>query len=83
MTRIGAADWNWRLDPEQGGLLRAVADIGTHWLDLTGFVTGTRVASVFADLHTVHETRQVPIGPVETFAGDQDAVEREERRSCS
>ncbi len=73
-------DWNWRLDPEQGGLLRAVADIGTHWLDLTGFVTGTRVASVFADLHTVHETRQVPIGPVETFAGDQDDVEREERR---
>ncbi len=73
-------DWNWRLDPEQGGLLRAVADIGTHWLDLTGFVTGTRVASVFADLHTVHETRQVPIGPVETFAGDQDDIEREERR---
>ena len=27
-------DWNWRLDPEQGGELRAVADIGSHWLDL-------------------------------------------------
>jgi predicted dehydrogenase len=71
-------DWNWRLDPEQGGPLRAVADIGTHWLDLTGFVTGKRVAAVFADLHTVHETRYVPTGPVETFAGDQD-VDREDR----
>ena len=46
-------DWNWRLDPDQGGALRAVADIGTHWLDLTSFVTGKRIASVFADLHTV------------------------------
>ena len=27
-------DWNWRLEPEQGGELRAVGDIGSHWLDL-------------------------------------------------
>ncbi|HEX2293664.1 MAG TPA: Gfo/Idh/MocA family oxidoreductase, partial [Gaiellaceae bacterium] len=27
-------DWNWRLEPEKGGTLRAVADIGSHWLDL-------------------------------------------------
>src|SRR5688500_10378542 len=76
---LKSTDWNWRLDPEQGGPLRAVADIGTHWLDLTGFVTGKRVAAVFADLHTVHETRNVPTGPVETFAAEDD-VEREERR---
>ena len=72
-------DWNWRLDPGQGGALRAVADIGTHWLDLTSFVSGKRIASVFADLHTVHTTRRVPTGPVETFAGDQDDVERVDR----
>ena len=35
-------DWNWRLEPEQGGELRAVADIGSHWLDLVRFVTGQR-----------------------------------------
>src|SRR4051794_26390004 len=39
-------DWNWRLDPAQGGELRAVSDIGSHWLDLVGFVTGKRIASV-------------------------------------
>lgn len=62
-------DWNWRLDPELGGELRAVADIGTHWLDLTAFVTGRRVAEVFAELATVHPVRRVPTGPVETFSG--------------
>ena len=33
-------DWNWRLEPDQGGALRAVGDIGSHWLDLVQFVTG-------------------------------------------
>ena len=59
-------DWNWRLDPEQGGALRAVADIGSHWIDLVTFVTGKRVASVFADLATVHPVRRIPVGPVGT-----------------
>src|ERR1700741_4047614 len=27
-------DWNWRLEARLGGELRAVSDIGTHWLDL-------------------------------------------------
>ena len=27
-------DWNWRLDAARQGGLRAVADIGSHWLDL-------------------------------------------------
>ena len=33
-------DWNWRLEPEKGGALRAVADIGSHWMDLAQWVTG-------------------------------------------
>ena len=36
-------DWNWRLEPGKGGELRAVADIGSHWLDLVQFVTGLTV----------------------------------------
>ena len=27
-------DWNWRLEPDKGGELRAVGDIGSHWMDL-------------------------------------------------
>lgn len=61
-------DWNWRLDPSLGGTLRAVSDIGSHWLDLTSFVTGSRVASVTADMETFIKVRRQPTGPVETFA---------------
>jgi predicted dehydrogenase len=35
-------DWNWRLETELGGNLRAVGDIGSHWLDLTSFITGLK-----------------------------------------
>ena len=61
-------DWNWRLEPELGGELRAVADIGSHWMDLTSFLTGRRIIAVMADLTTFIKTRQQPTGPVETFA---------------
>lgn len=45
-------DTNWRLDSQLGGPLRTVGDIGSHWLDLAGFITGQRVESVMADLTT-------------------------------
>jgi len=71
-------DWNWRLDPAQGGALRAVADIGTHWLDMISWVTGQEVVRVLADFSTVHPVRQRPKGNVRTFAGKGAApVERE------
>lgn len=71
-------DWNWRLQPEDAGELRAVADIGSHWLDLTRFISGKRVESVMADLHTLVPVRRHPSGPVETFAAageDEDLIE--------
>jgi predicted dehydrogenase len=61
-------DYNWRLLPEQGGKLRAVADIGTHWLDTVCFILGDRIAEVFADLATWHKKRKRPIGEIKTFA---------------
>jgi predicted dehydrogenase len=64
-------DWNWRLDPAQGGMLRAVGDIGSHWLDLVSFVGGLRVESVMADLATFVEIRHQPPGPVETFSTER------------
>jgi predicted dehydrogenase len=67
------SDWNWRLQPDRGGALRAVGDIGSHWLDLMTYVTGQHVASVMAELTTFIETRQEPTGPVETFATERSA----------
>jgi len=65
-------DYNWRVLAEQGGLLRAVADIGTHWMDLVSSITGCEIDEVFADLKTIHPIRKRPLGEVETFAGKQD-----------
>jgi predicted dehydrogenase len=61
-------DYNWRLLPEEGGKLRAVADIGTHWMDTISFILGAQISSVFADLATWHKTRKRPLGEVQTFA---------------
>ena len=61
-------DWNWRLDTAVGGSLRVVGDIGSHWLDLVGYVTGQRIDAVMADLTTVIPQRLRPTGSVETFA---------------
>ena len=60
-------DWNWRLDPGAGGSLRAVGDIGSHWLDLVTFITGRHVEAVMADLTTFVGVRKKPTGPVETY----------------
>jgi predicted dehydrogenase len=72
-------DWNWRLEPERGGDLRAVADIGSHWMDLTSFLTGRKIVAVMADLATFIKTRRQPAGPVETFSTGRgvNTVERE------
>ena len=72
-----ATDWNWRLEPDRGGELRAVGDIGSHWLDLVQFVTGARVESLLADLATTIPVRHRPVGEVETYAaaGDMERVD--------
>jgi predicted dehydrogenase len=62
-------DWNWRLEPELGGDLRAVADIGSHWMDLVTFITGTRIKSVFADFETFIPIRRKPKKKIDTFGG--------------
>jgi predicted dehydrogenase len=53
-----------------------VADIGSHWLDLTTFITGLTAESVLADFGTFLMARRKPTRPVETFGSKlQAAVE--------
>ncbi len=70
-----ATDWNWRLEADQGGTLRSVGDIGTHWVDLVSFIVGQKPVEVFANLSTFLPERQKPSGPVETFSATQGATE--------
>ncbi|MCY2968574.1 MAG: Gfo/Idh/MocA family oxidoreductase [Planctomycetota bacterium] len=67
-------DYNWRVLADEGGELRAIADIGTHWLDLVSTVSGLEVEAVCADLFTAHPTRQRPAGEIETFQGKTDVA---------
>jgi predicted dehydrogenase len=62
-------DWNWRLNAKDNGALRAMGDIGSHWMDMIQHVTGLRITELCADLATFHGTRRKPKGSVETFAG--------------
>lgn len=62
-------DWNWRLDPEDNGISRAIADIGSHWIDLVQYVTGQQVTEVFADLGRHHAVRRRPQADGPTFGG--------------
>ena len=62
-------DYNWRVLAEEGGESRAIADVGTHWMDLAHNITGLEVESVFADLKVVYPTRHRPKGEVETYSG--------------
>jgi predicted dehydrogenase len=71
-------DYNWRVLAKEGGELRAVADIGTHWLDLIHAITGLEVEAVCADLKTVHPVRHRPKGEVETFKGKVKKAARTE-----
>ncbi len=61
-------DWNWRLEAGLGGELRAVSDIGTHWMDMVTWITGQEITEVMADLQTLIPVRYKPKQEVETFA---------------
>ena len=62
------SDYNWRLLANEGGKLRAVGDIGTHWIDTVSFILGAQAEAAFAHLETFHKTRLRPDGEVKTFA---------------
>ena len=84
------SDWNWRLQPERGGALRAVGDIGSHWLDLMTFVTGQRVDRGHGGAGDVHRAAPRADRPGRDVLdrgghGDRHAATsrpRTRRRSC-
>lgn len=61
-------DYSWRLEPELSGESRAVADIGTHWLDLIEYISQQKIVEVMADFATFHKTRKKPLKAVDTWS---------------
>ncbi|HME10655.1 MAG TPA: Gfo/Idh/MocA family oxidoreductase [Bryobacteraceae bacterium] len=62
-------DWNWRIVSKENGTLRAMGDIGSHWMDMIQHLTGLEITELCAELETFHHTRKRPKGSIETFAG--------------
>jgi predicted dehydrogenase len=62
-------DYNWRVERSHNGALRAMGDIGSHWMDMIQHLTGLKITALCADLQTFHTTRKKPKGAVETFTG--------------
>jgi len=76
-------DFNWRVLAEESGPLRAIADIGTHWLDLVTSLTGLEIDIVCADLRTVLPVRRRPKTSVETFQGNTERPRETELAAIS
>lgn len=70
-------DFDWRVRSEIGGPSRALADIGSHWLDLAVFLTGRRVREACADLATFLPFRIEP-GPEGGGEGRRVPVDTED-----
>ncbi len=51
-------DYSWRLESKLSGKSRAVADIGTHWMDMAQYITGLKIKSVFAQFSRMYDTRK-------------------------
>ena len=62
-------DYNWRLEPEKSGNSRAIADIGSHLMDIIEYVTGLKTTEVLADFNIIHKTRKKPLKAVATYSG--------------
>ena len=62
-------DWNWRINSKENGMLRAMGDIGSHWMDMVQHLTGLKITEVCADMQTFHKSRKRPKHSVETFTG--------------
>ncbi len=71
-------DYNWRVLAEEGGAVRAIGDIGTHWLDMVQMIMGLKVEAVCADLKTIFPIRKRPKGEVETFSGKVQKIQATE-----
>jgi predicted dehydrogenase len=70
-----ATDYNWRLEPDKSGDSKAIADIGSHLIDLIEYISGLSITEVMADFSTVHPTRKKPLKAVETYSGKMLAPE--------
>ena len=73
--------YSWRYQPEKAGKMRAMTEIGSHWIDLARYWTGLEVTAVSADFAGFFPKRYVADGIMqesgngtEITVGSEDAA---------
>lgn len=56
------APYSWRYKPELAGSMRAVTEIGSHWMDLARFLSGREVEAVSANFYQAAPERTLREG---------------------
>lgn len=56
------APYSWRYRPELAGSMRAVTEIGSHWMDLARFLSGREVEAVSANFYQAAPERTLREG---------------------
>jgi len=53
---------DWRYDPALAGKMRAVTEIGSHWMDIAQCISGKRITHVSAVFKNYHPIREINDG---------------------
>ena len=62
----------WRADPAKAGVAGCMADIGTHAFQLSEYISGKRVSSLYSQLNSVVEGRKLDDDGVVIFNMEDD-----------
>jgi len=60
-------DYNWRVESKYQGKSRAIADIGSHWLQMVQMLLNKKIVSVYGDTSIFIPKRKKPLGHLATF----------------
>lgn len=75
------APLDWRYNEKLAGKMRAVTEIGTHWLDIAQYISGRKVTAVSADFGKFYPERYLENGVMYPDAGQETGAEKIEVRS--
>ena len=67
------APYDWRYDEKLSGGMRAVTEIGSHWIDTAQYITGKKVTAVSASFANFFPDRIVKDGMMEAAPGSAAA----------
>jgi len=66
------APMGWRYDNIAAGKMRAVTEIGSHWMDLAEYISGIKITHVSAVFRNFHPTRAMENGIMTSAARNPD-----------